>query len=247
MSAVPAWLAAAPGAPGLAGQVNQLLGRHTTTLLYGGVTQAGATTGTAVYTSTASTWIAQQVTPTASAIGGLLLQISAVGGSPTTPLIDPLTVALYADSNGAPTGDPLAAVVVSSESVYSSPYWVQVLLVADGLTPGTAYQLVTSPAGDAVHYYAWQQAAGATGASTSPDGEAWTPAGYGLMVQVLDQSASGPLTAVVENGGTRVTQLGYDSAGRLATITETTVDQAGGTLTSTRTLAYASGLLIGVS
>jgi hypothetical protein len=246
MSAVPAWIAATTGQPGQAGHVNQLLGRHNTVLLYGGATQAGLTTGTAAYTSTANTWIAQQVTPTASAIGGLLLQINAVGGSPITPLTDPLAVALYEDSNGAPTGSPLAAAVVSSEQIYTAPYWVPVPLVVSGLTPGTAYQLVSSPAGDTAHYYAWQQATG-TGASTSPDGETWTPTNTGLMHQVLDQSVTGPLTGVVEDGGTRVTQLGYDSSARLSTITETVVDQVGAAFTSTRTLAYSGGLLIGVS
>lgn len=246
MSAIPAWLAATPGAPGLAGQVNQFLGRHDAVLLYGGATQAGSTTGTAAYISTAGTWLAQQITPTTAAIGGLLLQINAVGGSPITPLIDPLIVALYADADGAPTGDPLAAAAVSSESVYTAGFWVPVPLVAAGLIPGTAYQIVSSPAGGAVHYYAWQQAAD-TGASTSPDGETWTPTGTALMYQVLDQSVTGPLTGLVEDGGTRWTQLTYDSLGRLASITETTVDQAGGTLTSTRALTYSGGLLIGAS
>ena len=247
MSAIPAWCAATAGQPGSAGAVNQVLGRHDATLIYGGAQQDGQTTGSSSYASTAGVWLAQAFTPTTAAAGSLLLQISAVGGSPVAPLIAPLTVAIYADADGAPVGDPLASVQIGCDYVYIAPFWVPVPLAATGLTPGTVYQLVTTPVGDSSHYYAWQQSNQAAGASTSPDGVTWTPAAYGLMYQVLDQSSTGPLTAIVEDDGARWTQLTYNAAGQIAGIAEHITGQAGGYLYSTRTLTYSGGLPTGVS
>ena len=246
MSAIPAWLAATTGQPGNAGAVDQFLGRHDTQLIYQGAQQDGQTTGGAVYSSTSGTWLAQAFTPTGPAVGSLLLQIGAVGGSPASTLIPPLTVSIYADADGLPTGDPLASVQVGSEYVYSAAFWVAIPLAAAALTPGTAYQIVTTPAGGAGHYYAWQQSTQPAGASTSPDGVTWTPAAYGLLYQVYDQSAAGPLTGIVEDDGARWTQFTYNTTGQLATITEFTAGQAG-YLYSSRTLTYSGGLLIGVA
>lgn len=247
MSAVPAWLAATAGQTGNAGAINENLGRHNSTLIYGGAQQDAQTTGGAAYASTAGTWLAQAFTPTTAAVGSLLLQISAVGGSPVLPLLAPLAVAIYADADGIPAGDPLATVQVGCDYVYSAPFWVPVPLAAAGLTPGTAYQIVIAPVGDGSHYYAWQQSDQPAGASTSPDGVTWTPAAYGLMYQVLDQSATGPLTGIVEDGGARWTQLTYNSAGQLTGIAEFTAGQAGAYLYSSRALTYSGGLLIGVA
>lgn len=242
MSPVPAWLAATAGQPGNAGPVGQFLGRHNAQLIYQGAQQDGQTTGSAVYASTSGTWLAQAFTPTGPAVGSLLLQISAVGGSPSRPL----TVAIYADADGLPTGDPLTSVQVGGEYVYGAPFWVTIPLAAVGLTPGTAYQIVTDPAGTSNNYYAWQQSAQPAGASTSPDGVTWTPAAYGLMYQVYDQSAAGPLTGIVEDDGARWTQFTYNAAGQISGIAEFTAGQAG-YLYSSRTLTYSGGLLIGVA
>lgn len=246
MTITPAWIAATPGTPGMAGQVNQFLTGHNATFLYGGAVQSSQLTGSGTYVTTAGNWYAQQFTATTDNIGSVWLQINAVGGSPVNDLIDPFTVSVYADDGtGTPTGDPLASATVSSIYIYSAPTWVPFPLTLTGLTPGTVYLIVTQPAGNGTHYYAWQQSG--SGAYTCTDGVLWEPAGYGLAYQVLDQSATGPLSMIVEDAGARWTQLTYDGSGRIATVTEYTTAQGGSSLLSSRTLAYSGGLLIGVS
>lgn len=247
MSAIPTWLAATVGYGAQAGSVNQILGAHSSAWLYTGTQRAAQTTGSGTYQSSQSQWLSQSFT-TASAqaqVGTVELQISTVGGSPTSATIPPLTIALYADSGGTPTGSALASTSVAEQSVYSSSYWLQVPLPA-AVTPLTAYQLVVSQAGSAGHYYAWQQSNQTSGASTSPDGVTWTTQAYGLMFQVFDQGTSGLPQYFVDDGGARVTQLSY-TAGLVSSLTESVVAQDGSVATFTRNLTYTGSNLTGVS
>lgn len=240
------WQAATPGQPTWSGHVGQFLGCHSAQLVYPGAQQAGQATGSAVYTSTAGVWLGQAFTPTGSQTGQVWVQVSAVGGSPVTALLQPLTVSLYADTGGLPSGSPLATTTVGCEYVYTAPFWVPLLLPTT-VTPGVTYHIVTTAVGTTTGYYAWQQSNQQSGAATSPDGTTWTPAAYGLMYQVYDQSAAGPAVGIIEDGGARWTQLTYTPAGQLATISEFTAGQAGGYLYSTRALTYNGALLIGVA
>lgn len=249
MSTVPAMLAAASGQPGNAGLINQFLAAHNASFVYSGaqvvVSQA---TGTGVYQSTQSQWLSQTFTTGVSqtAIGSVALQLSAIGGSPTSALIAPLTVGLYADSGGLPSGSALATATVSSQYVYSQPFWMSVPLPVT-VTPSTTYHLVTSLVGASGHYYVWQQSNQVTGAATAPDGVTWTQQPYGLMYEVLDQTASGQLTSISEDNGALITTFTYTSLGLIATITQTAVTQAGSSISSSGTLTYSNGLLTGVS
>jgi YD repeat-containing protein len=241
----PNWQAATSGQPGLAAQVNQYLGAHGSQWIYQGARADAQAAGSGLYVSTAGQYLAQAFTAAGgqTVTGQVWLQISAVGGSPVIPLIAPLIVSLYASLPGA----ALVTVTVPEQYVYLAPFWLPVPLPAAGLTPGARYWVVTSPAGGVSAYYTWQESNQVSGASTSPDGITWTAQPYGMMYQVYDQSPAGPLTHLWEDSGSRWTAFGYDAAGRLTAITETTAAQAGGQLVSARALTYTDALVTGVS
>lgn len=248
--AAPSWLAASTGSRTLPGQVNQFLGVHSSTWVYAGVQRAAQATGTALYASTAGAYLAQTFTTAAgqTTVGQVWLQISTVGGSPTTATITPLTVGLYATLAGAPTGSALASTAVHEQYVYTSPFWVPVPLCATGLAAGATYALVVSAAGSGSAYYVWQHSNQPSGASTSPDGTTWTAQAYGLMFQVFDQTPGGQVQFLYDDDGARWAQFTYDSVGRVSALTEyCTAQNASAPLTSTRTLTYASGMLTGVA
>lgn len=247
MSAIPSWLAAVPGHVALPGQVNQFLGSHNSVWLYQGTQRAAQTTGATSYQSTQSQWLTQAFT-TGSAqtqVGAVWLQISTVGGSPTSATIPPLTVGLYASDSGSPTGPALAATSLAEQVVYASGFWLQVPLPAT-VAPSSVYQLVVSVAGTAGHYYVWQQSNQASGASTSPDGVTWTARAYGLMFQVFDQGATGQPQFLYDDSGARVVQLSYAS-GVLTAVTESVLAQDSSVMVTTRSLTYSGGFLIGVA
>jgi hypothetical protein len=245
------WLAASAGYKPQPGQLNQLLGAHNSLWIYSGNTlQVSEQTGSGLYVSTASQYIAQSFItgPSQTTVGLVNLQISAVGGSPVTASISPLVVSLYASALGAPTGSALASTPVTEQLVYSGPYWLPVPLAASGLTPSTPYQLVVSPAGTTAGYYAWQQSNQSSGASTSTSGTSWSGAAYGLMYEVYDQTGTAwPPQYLIADGGARTTAFTYNSASQLATITEQVMSQSGAVQYSQRTLTYSGNILIGVS
>jgi hypothetical protein len=247
VSTIPTMQAAVPGQPGNAGLITQFLATHNAAFIYSGQALISSqSTGAGVYQSTQSQWLAQTITTGVSqtAIGSVALQMSAVGGSPTSALITPLTIGLYADASGQPTGSALATATVSCQYVYSAPFWVTIPLLAT-VTASTAYHLVASPAGTASHYYAWQQSNQPSGAATAPDGTTWTNQTYGLMYQVYDATATGQLTAIGEDG--LLTQFTYTAVGLIATVTQYATAQNGGSIVSSGALSYSNGLFTGVS
>lgn len=250
MTAIPAWLAATPGRQGLAGHVTQFLGTHASTLLYQGTLATSQATGSGFFSDTQTQWLAQAITTGSAqtAIGYIQLQLSAVGGSPTSALIPPLTVSLYANNSGTPAGSPLASTTISCQAVYGAPFWVSIPLPVTGLTPSHTYQLVTTMVGTSSHYYAWQHSNQTSGAASSATGSSWTTQAYGLMYQVYDQSQVGQLQLIYEDAGARWTQFTYGTNGSIAQVTEYTAGQtATGYQQTTSTLAYSGGLLTGVS
>lgn len=249
MSSIPTMLAQSSGWPTNAGAVGQFLGAHNAVFLYSGaVVQNSQATGIGVYQSTQSQWLSQTITTgaTQTVIGSVAIQLSAVGGSPTLPLISPLSVGLYADVGGVPSGAALASATLSCQYVYGGPFW---LLVPFGVTvtPSTTYHLVVSPVGSSSHFYAWQQSNQLQGAATAPDGVQWSLASYGLMYEVLDSTATGQLLAISEDNGQLITQLTYTARGQIATVTQHALTQSGSSIVSAGTLSYSNGLFTGVS
>lgn len=245
------WTAAVAGQGANAGMINQFLGSHSASFLRsGGTIQSQNNIGNAVYQSTATQWLSQifAMGASQSTIGGVNIQLSAVGGSPINQTINPLTVQIYADAGGLPTGSPLATVTINETVVYSAPFWLTVPLVLTGLTPNAFYHVAVEMVGNGTNYYAWQESTPTFGAATSPDGVNWTLASYSLMFQVTDLTGTGQLQYIIEDNGARTLQLSYNSQGLLSQIVEYTVGQTTlGNLQNTRSLTYTNGFLTGVS
>lgn len=74
-------------------------------------------------------------------------------GTPST-----ITVGLYADSDGSPTGSALKSATITAEQVDTVGGWVPVTWVAEALDGGTKYHIALSTpdsADDAETYYVW--------------------------------------------------------------------------------------------
>jgi hypothetical protein len=251
MSTIPTWTGAQTKYGGDAGLVNQFLASHTALYQYSGQSIASQqATGTAVYIDTLNQWLSQTITTGTSQtdIGAVGLQLSTIGGSPTLPLIPALTVSLYADSAGVPTGPALASATVSGNYVYNSSFWVQIPLFVTGLTASTNYHLVTSITGTTGHYYVWQHSNQTAGCATAPDGVTWATQSFGLLYQVYSQdNATGNVIMISDDGGALTTLFTYNSLNQISTVTQYVQLQDGTTSQSSGTLSYTNGLLTGVS
>ena len=247
MSAVPTWLGATSGQAAQSGQINQLLGAHTSQYLYAAVQTAGVTAAGATSTPTNSTWLAQSFTTAVgqTSIGYVIVPLRTVTASGGT--LAPTTLSLYANSGGAPTGSALASVTVTAEYAFTAVLNTPIIypLPVTGLTASTTYWLVTPAAGSATPHYNWYRSTAASTASTSTNGTTWTPQTYGFQYQIFDQTASGQMTCTWEDSGARWTASTYNATtGALATYAEYTVAQGTAQyVQGLRTLSYSSGLL----
>jgi len=237
--AVPAWQAPVSGSPPLAGQINQLLGAHPASFLYQATLQASATGGSGNWPSN-GLWAAQAFTAGSSqAAVGYVTFATTVTGSPP-----PWTISVQASSGGQPSGTPLASVSFPKELAASQ---VTALLPC-AVTPGTQYWLVAEPAGDPSDYFSWLRSSAGSGCLTAPDGATWTSQGFGLRYAVYDQSVSGPLVGIVEDGGARFTLLSWSASAGPATVQEFTSGQtSAGYAESARSLSYSGSLLTGAA
>lgn len=252
VSFTPTWQAASAGFGANAGHVNQFLASHPSQFIYNsGAIKSSRATGIAVYSDTYTQMLSTSFVTVANqtTVGSINIQLSAVGGSPTLALTPPITVSIYADQGGLPTGSPLVSNTVSGNYVYSAPFWVPVPLPVAGLTPLTTYHVSVSMVGTSSHYYVWQRSNQGGGAAISLNGgSTWTSQTYGLMYQILDQGSSGQIQYIYEDNGARWIQLSYNSQNMLTQITEFTTGQsATGYLQGTRTITYTNGFVTGVS
>jgi hypothetical protein len=241
VSVVPAWLGATAGSPAQAGQVNQFLGAHPATVLYAAVQQAAQNTAGSGAQNSNGTWIAQSFTTGAAqtALGRVVLTLADTG-SPA-----PLTVSLYANSGGNPTGAALVSTSVPKEFLTGSAAALSIPLPAT-VTALTTYWIVTTAVGSVGNLYSWSKSNQVTGCSTSSNGTSWTAQAFGLLYQVYDQTGSGNLTHTWEDSGARWTGLTYTS-NQISGLVEYTAAQASGYIESNRALTYSSGQLVGVA
>lgn len=251
-SFTPTWQAASASFGANAGHVNQFLASHSSTFVYNGNTlRSQQATGTAVYSDTYTQMLSTSfvTTSTQTTIGSVNAQLSTVGGSPTLPLINPITFSIYADQGGLPIGSALVSNTVSNNYVYSSPFWVTIPLPVGGLASLTTYHIVATMVGNASHYYVWQRSNQGGGAATSVNGgSTWVAQTYGLMYQIFDQTNTGLIQYIYEDGGARTIQLGYNSLNMPTQITEFTQAQAtSGYLQGTQNINYTNGYVTGVS
>jgi len=241
VTGIPAWLGATSGQAAQAGQVNQFLGAHAITYLYQGAIQDSQTTAGSGNGSTAGgTYLAQKFTTGSSQtkLGYALANV--LGG--TTGF--PLSMSVYASSGGAPTGSPLITVLAPSEYIAFGPTYLLFPLPLT-VTASTVYFLVATPPASGT--YTWAKSNQASGTYTSTNGTLWTAQTYGLEYQIFDQSATGPLTATWEDAGSRWLWLGYNASNQVSKLSEYTVAQASGYVTSNRALSYSGTLLTGVA
>lgn len=245
------WLGATAGSLPAAAQQQAFLGIHGTTYLYAGTQQAGQTTNGSTSTSSNNLWLAQSFTTGASqtAVGYVIVPVTtttASGGSLSTT-----TLALYANSAGAPSGSALVSTTVTAEyanlaSGGTATNRLIYPLPVSGLAAATTYWLVLQ-ATASTGSYTWFRSNQASGASTSTNGTSWTAQAYGFVYQVFDQSASGLLTAVWEDGGARWQALTYSTVNEVASLGQYTLAQASGYVQGYRAMSYSNGLLQKVS
>lgn len=235
MSGIPTWLGATAGSAAQAGQINQFLGSHPSTLLYAAAQQAGQTTAGSGSVASNGTWIAQSFSTAVgqTAVGRAVLTLALTGSPPS------LTLGLYANSGGAPTGSPLVSTTVPKEFVAGTATALSIPLPA-AVTASTQYWLVTTAVGSGGNLYSWSKSNQVTGASTSTNGTTWTAQVYGLLYQVYDQTASGNLTHTWDDAGARWTGLTYNASGQLTGYAEYTLAQASGYIQANRTLTYST-------
>jgi len=242
-------MAATVNKRGDAGLINQFLVNHTAQYSWSaGVVVDSQQTGAGTYIDSLNQWLSQTTTTGSSqtTIGSISLQVSAFGGSPTLTLIPALTVSLYADAAGVPTGSALASATVASTYVYSAPFWVSIPLTAT-VTPSTVYHYVIAITGTAGHYYLIQKSNQLTGCATSPDGSTWTTQNFGLMYRTYDGTSGGLLKSVSEDNGNLLVNYTYNSLNQITGYTQYTLAQDGTFLQTSGTITYTNGLPTGVS
>lgn len=242
MTGIPSWLGATAGSAAQAGQVNQFLGAHPATIVWAGTQQAAQSTAGSGSVASNGTWIAQSFTTGASqtTVGRVVLTLS-VAGTPA-----PLTVSLYANSGGNPTGAPLVSTVVPREFLSGSPATLSIPLPAT-VTALTTYWIVTTAVGSVGNAFSWSKSNQVTGCSTSANGTSWAAQAFGLLYQVYDNSGAGNLTHTWEDSGARWTGLTYNGSNQVSGLVEYTVAQASAYIQSSRALSYTSGVLTGVA
>jgi hypothetical protein len=245
------WLGATTAQLPLAAQVNQFLGVHKTQNLYAATQTSAQTTAGSGSTSSNGLWIAQSFTTAAgqTAIGYIAIdvQVTATSGSQ----LGPMTIGIYANSGGAPTGSALLTTVFTVEYAAGQGIWTYVPMPLTGLTASTTYWIVTQPAGNVTFSYPWMKSNQTSGTSTSTNGTSWTAQTYGSMYQVFDQTVSGLLTHTYADSGARWTYTAYTTAAALNQISqysEYTVAQGSSQyVQSVRFYTYSNGLLTKVA
>lgn len=245
---VPVWQAATSGQTPQSSQINQLLGTHPNIIINTGVQQVSFNTGGSGSINSNTQYMAQSFTTAVAqtTVGYITAQIGPTSGLGS--VLAPITVGLYANSAGAPTGSALVSVTITAEYSNAGPVDLVIPLPVTGLTASTLYWIVVSPTTGSQNYV-WVKSSQVTGASTSPNGTVWTAQAFGLRHQVYDGTAVGNVVSQWEDGGARWTWTGYAASTTLVSqYAEYTVGQTvAGYLQSFRTFTYSSGLLIGVS
>ena len=249
----PTWQAATSGQAANAGHVNQMLSGHTATVLYTGVQAVAQNTAGATTTSSNGLYLAQSFVTAAGQTTIGYVQMPLTGNSANGSNLGTITVSLYNNGSGSPIGLPIVTTTVTAEYTYAitggaTTTFVTIPLPASGLTPGTTYWIVTTPAGGATYSYTWHRSNQTSGASTSSNGTTWTAQTYGLQYRVFDRSVTGPQVATWEDGGARWTTTTWTAAQQIATFAEYTAGQTpAGYLQAYRAFAYTNGALTSIT
>ena len=201
----PVWGGASTGSPMFAGQVNQFLGGHASSILYQATQQAAssAAQSTSTAVTTANQYLGMPFTTgsTQTTLGYVYLyMICSNPGSPTYS--NPITLSVYADSGssspvlfatnaaGAQVSvTPITSTTLTREYVFQAPYPLIIPLPTTSLVASTKYWLVTSIGpNDGVNYRISKATDTSGGAAyISTNGTTWTAQSYGLAYATFDQ------------------------------------------------------------
>ena len=243
------WLGATAGVGILptAAQQAAFLGVHKAQMLYAGTLGSAQSIGGSGTTNSNSLYIAQSFTTGAAqtTIGYVLLNMAALTGS--GGLLGPMTVGLYANTAGAPTGAALISIQAAAEYVFPAPTFTIFPLPITGLSPSTTYWIVTQPAGNSTYNFQWGKSNQTSGTSTSTNGSTWTAQTYGSLYAVYDQTATGLLTAIWEDSGARWQTFYYSTTNEVSSLGQYTVAQSSSYQQGYRNFSYSSGILSGVA
>ena len=251
MVTAPTWQAATAGQTPRAGHINELLGPHTSYVLYNGTQTAGQTTNGATTTSTNGLYLAQSFTTAVgqTAVGLITASLTTTTSSGT--LLSPTVVSLHADNAGAPAASALVSTTLTAEFAFNASGAVNttrigIPLPVTGLTASTTYWIVASAAGNVSNNFTWFRSNQVSGASTSTNGTTWTAQSYGFTFTVRDQGQTSPLVkSSWEDGGARWTFVVYNATNGVSVYYEYTAGQTtSGYIQSVRNLSYQNGVLL---
>lgn len=237
------WNGATTGQAPLAAQPNALLGVHKTQVLYTGVVRSIQNTAGSGTTTSNGLYIAQSFTTGASqtAIGYIYAQLGATTASGT--VLPAMTIGIYANSAGAPTGSAILSVQATAEYVNPSPSFVLFPMPITGLSTATQYWIVTTPSGTVSNNFSWGKSNQTSGTSTSTNGTTWTAQTYGSLYAVYDQNIVAPVAALWEDSGARWQALYYNTQNEVSDLGQYTVAQNSSYVQGFKALTYSNGLL----
>lgn len=241
--ATPTWTAATTGQPTQAGQINQFLGTHSTSIVYNGAITSQQTTAGTGSVSTLNTFIAQSVTTssTQTTLGRVILRLSKTGTPP------PVTVSLQTDNAGQPSGIALVATPLPPDLIPTSLNNVTIPLPT-AVTPSTKYWIVLSADGTTGNVVNWGKSNQTSGASISTDGVSWTAQAFGLLYIFVDNTLKFTVAHFWDDGGARWATIVTNTIGQMTTLAEFCVGQTPtGYFFSQRSFAYNNGFFTGTA
>lgn len=241
------WLGATSGQPPLASQVNAPIGIHATQYVYAGATIASQQTAGSGTTSSNGLWIAQSFTMGVGQTSISRIKMGLATSATSGSQLGAMTIGIYANSGGAPTGAALLTIKATAEYVHPAPALTMFPMPLTGLSASTTYWIVSQPAGNVSFSYLWSKSNQTSGTSTSTNGTSWTAQTYGSIFQVFDQTAVGNLEYMWADSGARWDLLYYGSPAEVSSLAQYTTSQNGGYQQGYRAFSYVNGVLQTVS
>jgi hypothetical protein len=239
----PTWLAASPGSPPQAAQVNQFLGAHAVTFIYTGNQKDAQLTVGAGSTASNGLYVAQSFTAGGTYTLGRFTLLVSVTGTPA-----PLTLTVRPDNAGAPSATILSTVTVPYGWIGAGSALVSFPAPNVAVVSGTKYWLVGAAVGDVSNFYSYFKSNQVTGASTSVNGTAWAAQAFGDVFFTSDLTVTGPLAHTWEDSGAHWTGIGTNANTTVSGLNEYTAAQvANDYVFSKRSLTYTGADLTKVS
>lgn len=238
--ATPNWNGATAGQSTLAGQINQFLGTHASTLAYTGTSQNAQTTAGSGGTNSNGLYLAQSFAASSTYAAARVALTLAVTGTPA-----PATISIQTNSGSAPSGTALASTALPPGFLSGSAASISIPLPAS-LVNATTYWIVINAVGDVSNFYTWSKSNQVSGASTSANGSTWAAQAYGFLYNVFSGN-SGNLLHTYDDSGARWCTFAYNANGTISSLSEYAVAQNSSYQQSVRTFNYSGTLLTSIT